>query len=110
MALPSRSKHGARTRALRGKDRAGPLYKGMDRGARRERHYGPWGAWENFKKNLKIRVKKSVVNKSRRTMTFFSSNLNWPWSITYDEMQKSGFLRYFFFDHFLSTIAKQVVK
>ena len=45
-----RSKHGARTRALRGKDRAGPLYKGMDRGARRERHYGPWGPWENFKK------------------------------------------------------------
>ena len=63
MALPSRSK--------RVRNCAGPLYKGMDRGARRVRHYGPWGAWENLKKKLKTRVKKSVVNKGRRTMTFF---------------------------------------
>ena len=70
MALPSKSKHGARTRALRGKDRAGPLYKGMDRGARRVRHYGPWGAWEILKK-IENSGQKSVVNKSRRTMTFF---------------------------------------
>ena len=41
---------------------------------------------------------------------FFSSNLNWPWSITYDEMQKSGFLRYFFRPFLSSTIAKLVVK
>ena len=101
MALPSRSE--------RVSNCAGPLYKEMDRGARRERHYGPWGAWENLKKNWKFGSKKVWSTKVAEPWLFFvKSELPMVDYIWWDA--KIWVPSIFFFDHFLSTIAKLVVK